>query len=127
MRFEIGKINIICTDAERSLRFYCDLLGFELLEEECGAYHLRCGSTAFLLLPCADALPESAPYCSVPEFSIDLMVDDIGAAHSWFVEAGAEFASEWHPADRSFHVRDPDGLVFEVIEKKQRPAASADP
>src|SRR5690242_8397443 len=117
LRITIGEINIICSDAEQSLRFYCDGLGFELLEEEDAAYRLRCGSTVFLLLPFASAAPNRAPYCSVPEFSIDLMVDDIRAAHEHFAEIGAEFASQWESGDRSFHVRDPDGLVFEVIEK----------
>ena len=31
----IGVINIICTDLERSLEFYRDVLGFEVLEKEC--------------------------------------------------------------------------------------------
>ena len=122
---EIGEINIICSDAQRSLRFYRDVLGFDMVEEEAGAYRLRCGATTFLLLPIAGPSPPRHPYCSVPEFSIDLMVEDIRTAHSQFVEIGAEFASKWKPGDRRFHVRDPDGLVFEVIEQTPRPAPDA--
>ena len=42
MRFRMGETNIICTDLERSLHFYRDLLGFEALEPEGPAWHLEC-------------------------------------------------------------------------------------
>ncbi|HLJ55876.1 MAG TPA: VOC family protein [Chthonomonadaceae bacterium] len=116
MKIRVGEINILCSDAGRSLAFYRDGLGFEVLEQEGPATHLACGATRFLLLPVARTRPARPAYCAAPEFSIDLMVENIAEAHAHFVRLGAEFASEWRPGDRSFFVRDPDGLVLEVIE-----------
>jgi catechol 2,3-dioxygenase-like lactoylglutathione lyase family enzyme len=118
MHVSVGEINVICSNAGESLRFYRDALGFELVEQEEQAYHLQCGTTAFLLLPVAKSSPQRPKYCSVPEFSIDLMVDDIAAAHAHLIAHDAEMASTWKPGALSFFIRDPDGLVFEVIEKR---------
>lgn len=113
----IGEINVICTDLDRSLRFYRDVLGFEAVEEEGPAWHMTCGAVKFLLLAVAGESREPTPYCAYPEFSIDLMVDDLEATHRRFQEHGVEFVSEFEPDADRFMIRDPDGLVFEVIQK----------
>ena len=116
MKCRIGQVNIICTDAERSLRFYRDLLGFEVVRREESAYHLRCGETEFLLLPVAKSESDRPPYCSVATFSVDILMTDITEAVEHLRAAGVEFVSEWHPGDSHFFIRDPDGLVLEVIQ-----------
>lgn len=116
--FEVGEINIICSDGDRSLKFYRDVLGFEVVSQEDDAYHMRCGLAKFLLLPVAGAAPKAAPYCSVPAFSVDLMTADIESAVQHFNAAHVEFANKWKPGDSRVFIRDPDGLVFEVIQKK---------
>jgi catechol 2,3-dioxygenase len=115
-RFTVGEINIICTDLERSLRFYRDVLGFEVVEKEGPFYRLASGATRFLLLAVARAPRALTAYCESPEFSIDLMVEDIAKAHDHLLAHGVAFASEWQPGKASFFIRDPDGLVFEVIQ-----------
>ncbi len=117
MRFSIGEINVICTDVDKSLRFYRDVLGFEPVEEEGPARRLKYGSTYVLLLPVAGASGPPEPYCSVPTFSFDLLVDDIEAAYNYLEGKGVEFEEPLERGSRRFFVRDPDGLVLEVIEE----------
>ena len=116
MKCRIGEVNIICTDVERSLRFYRDLLGFEIVEQEEDAYHLRCGESMLLLLPEAKSESDRSPYCQVATISFDILVPDISEAVKIFRLAGVEFASDWASGDSLVFVRDPDGLVLEVIQ-----------
>jgi catechol 2,3-dioxygenase-like lactoylglutathione lyase family enzyme len=112
----VGEINIICTDAERSLKFYRDLFGFESIGEEEDAIHLRCGQMRLLLLPVATSEADRMPYCSVAAFSLDILVEDIQQTVEKLRSAGVEFASEWSPGDAHVFIRDPDGLVLEIIQ-----------
>ncbi len=114
-RFIIGEINVICTDIAASLRFYRDVLGFAVIGREGDCYHLDSGGRHVLLLPVAGQPGEGDPYCSVPCVSVDLMVDDIAVAFRHLKGSGVTFEREWKPGARSFLVRDPDGLVWEVI------------
>jgi catechol 2,3-dioxygenase-like lactoylglutathione lyase family enzyme len=116
MHCRIGETNIICTDLERSLRFYRDLLGFEALEPEGPAWHLACDGRKFLLLGVAGRSREPTPYCEVAEFSLDLLVDDLREAKRRFEAAGVQFVSEFEPSADRFFIRDPDGLVLEIIQ-----------
>lgn len=115
LNLTIGEMNIICSDIEKSLAFYRDLLGFDVVREEDGCWHLRCGDSRFLLLPFATPRQERPAYCSEPTFSIDLMVADLDAAKVHLESRGVEILSEPAPNDRRFFIRDPDGLVLEVI------------
>ena len=114
-RFTIGEINVICTDIAASLRFYRDMLGFAVIGQEGDCYHLDSGGRHVLLLPVAGRSGDDEPYCSVPTISVDLMVDDIAAAFRHLKAGGVSFEREWTAGARSFLVRDPDGLVWEVI------------
>jgi catechol 2,3-dioxygenase-like lactoylglutathione lyase family enzyme len=44
-------------------------------------------------------------------------VGDIEAAYEYLREKGAEFETLLEPGSERFFVRDPDGLVLEVIEE----------
>ena len=116
MNGRVGEINVICTDLERSLTFYHDVLGFEVTGEEGIAVHLRCGDQPFLLLPVAREPLPPTPYCSRPAYSFDFMVDRIDEAVAHLHAHSVAFESEWTPGDSHVFVRDPDGLVIEVIE-----------
>ena len=116
MRFRIGETNIICTDLERSLRFYCDLVGFEAMEPEGPAWHLSCDGRRFLLLGVAERSRERTPYCQIADFSLDLLVDDLAEAKRRFEAAGVEFVTEFEPSADRFFIREPDGLVLEIIQ-----------
>jgi len=111
----IGEINIICTNAEKSLRFYRDILGFDVLDEDDGCWHLVCCETKFLLLPVATSR-KPPKYCLEPCFSIDLVVPDLEKTKRLFESEGVEFIKEFPPNEERFFIRDPDGLVLEVIQ-----------
>jgi catechol 2,3-dioxygenase-like lactoylglutathione lyase family enzyme len=116
MKFSAGEINIICSDLGKSLSFYRDILGFVLVEREENACRLKCGDTCFLLLPVAESQSAREPYCSEPTISFDLMVDDIEKANIYFKKHEVEFESEWEPGSPRLFIRDPDGLVIEIIK-----------
>jgi catechol 2,3-dioxygenase-like lactoylglutathione lyase family enzyme len=116
MECSIGEINIVCTDAERSLRFYRDILGFDVLGEEAGCWHLGCGEAKFLLLPFAEVSRRPAKYCSEPCFSVDLVVSDLQKTKEYLESKGVEIDKDYPPNEERFFVRDPDGLVLEVIQ-----------
>lgn len=116
MKCSLGEINIVCTDAERSLRFYRDILGFEVLGEEKGCWHLGCGDSRFLLLPFAEGSRRPPKYCSEPCVSLDLVVPDLERAREYFESEGVEIDKDYPPNEERFFMRDPDGLVVEVIQ-----------
>lgn len=115
LKAKIGEINIICTDAERSLGFYRDTLGFDIESEKDGCWHLTCGAFRFLLLPFAAPRKEHPTYCSEPTFSIDLIVADLETAKNDLESKGINILSDPAPNDHRFFIRDPDGLIIEVI------------
>jgi hypothetical protein len=91
-------------------------VGFEALEPEGPAWHLACDGRRFLLLGVVEHSHAPSDYCAVAEFSLDLLVDDLAEAKARFEAADVQFVSEFEPtADRSF-IRDPDGLVLEIIQ-----------
>ena len=115
MKPHLGEINIICTDLDRSLRFYRDVVGFEAVEQEGPAWHMRFDGVGFLLLAVATRERSREPYASAPEISIDILVDDLVEARRHFERHGVEIVLDPPPNDRRFFVRDPDGNVVEVI------------
>jgi catechol 2,3-dioxygenase-like lactoylglutathione lyase family enzyme len=116
MKFTPGETNIVCTNAEASLKFYRDILGFEFIETEEGAHRLKCGNNYYLLLPFAKSKREKLPYCSVSEISIDLHVDNIAETAVYLKSNNVEFENGWKPGDIPLIIRDPDRLVIELIQ-----------
>ncbi len=118
MKFKTGEINIICTNLERSLTFYRDVLGFVFVEQEGIACRLKCGDMYVLLLPVANSPHPREPYCSTATISFDLIVENIEDAFKYLQENNVDIETEWKPGSSRFFIRDPDGLVLEVIEKR---------
>ncbi len=114
----IGEINVVCSSLEASLRFYRDVLGFEQLSEEKGCWHMACGGTRFLLLPFAEPKEERLAYGSVPTISVDLIVDDLDAARAYLAAKGVDMIDEPPGDDGCFFIRDPDGLVLEIVQAR---------
>lgn len=115
LMFTLGEINIICTNLDRTLHFYRDILGFEPTTDDEGFYHMRFGGKSFLLLPTAQQQAPAAAYETVAQFSMDLNVDDLEAAYTYLQQQGVTIAKPWQPGDAMFVIRDPDGLPWEVV------------
>jgi catechol-2,3-dioxygenase len=107
-------------DVERSVRFYRDVLGFEVTK--------RYPSAAFLRIPgSADdhhlGLFEQAGVAAPDErvarmyhsaWEVGELTDLVGARQR-LIEAGALVGSSSHGVSLSLYAKDPDGLEFEVF------------
>ena len=113
-RFEIGETNVLCTDADRSLAFYRDILGFEYVTEDHGAHRLKCGSAFVLLLPIAEEPSRIVTYGQTAALSFDLYAQDLGLAHDYLVDNGVEIQTV-RMTDGYLIIKDPDGLLLEVV------------
>lgn len=113
MKFRFGEINIVCTDRERTLAFYRDVLGFEVTSEEGTAVHLRGAGLRLLVLPEAEAAPDPCAYPRRATISFDLLVDDLQVARAYF--RGLGVGCEGDAEGGFFLVRDPDGLPIEIV------------
>lgn len=118
MNVQLGEINIFCTDLAQSLDFYCNVLGFEKVEEEDGAVRLRCGDRPILLLPFAERVGSAEAYGTHATVSFDLYVDDIAQTVAHLQRHQVQFERPLQQ-DRHVFIRDPDNLVLEIIERRQ--------
>ncbi len=116
MTFVPGEVRIVCTDAAESLWFYETVLGAEVLAAEGISYRVLLGDLNIVLLPIADEPAPDAVYGARAEMSLTLVVEDIEAAHTYLVSHGVTVVTDWEPGDRSFVIRDPDGVAFEIVE-----------
>lgn len=117
MKFEFGELNVVCTDIERSLQFYHHVLGFEIAKREDNhIVHLRCGHQLVLLLAVASCEVERFKYGAIPEFSFDLYVEDAKMAFEHFQDFEVEFERELDEEGQHFFIKDPDGMIIEVIQ-----------
>ena len=113
----IGAINIICSDIQRSLQFYCSLPGFSLVEQADWFAHLKCGDRDLTLLAVAKESNERHRYCQRPSISFDLMVNDLAATLKTLQQSGVALAEGHEPNAKRAFIEDPDGLVIELIQE----------
>lgn len=115
MQFSPGEINIICTQLDRSLAFYRDVLGYRVIGEENGAVRLALGERLLLLLPLASAPALELPYCERAAVTFDLLTDDLEAAARYLANCLVQFEKPWTLGDDYIVIKDPDGLRIEVV------------
>jgi len=108
------------SDVERSVRFYCDVVGFEVTK--------RYPNAAFLKIPgSADdhhlGLFEQAGVARPDErvarmyhaaWEVDDLTD-LARAKRRLIEAGSLVGSSNHGVSLSLYAKDPDGLEFEIF------------
>jgi catechol 2,3-dioxygenase-like lactoylglutathione lyase family enzyme len=139
----IDHASVACADLNRSLQFYCDLLGLELRargEAEGAEFEISGISDpqvrwADLLLPGGHMFelieyvrPRGRPVRPDPNdpgaTHISLRVNDADASHRRLRDAGVpvrgepvtiDTAGAWHGA-RAFYCADPDGVTIELIQ-----------
>ncbi|MCB0728850.1 MAG: VOC family protein [Ignavibacteriae bacterium] len=117
MKFYAGETNIICSNLENSLKFYKDIIGFEEVEHDDGAIRMKFSGQYYLLLPVAKPVSERSEYCSVPEISLDILVDDMKEDIAHFELHKVKFIRPYKEGETWVIICDPDGLVIEVMEK----------
>ena len=128
---QIGAINLIVRDLERSKAFYRDVFGLPLQHEDADTAMFRFADTYFFLQcgethhdgPSGDVL--SLAQKGVGQFVI--FVDDVDAVHAEFDQA--QVATISGPADRDWGMRtltlaDPGGYTWEITQELPEDGAS---
>ena len=113
LMFRATSLSIFCTDADRSDRFYREVLGaIREPRDGYGCKWYRLGTVSFSLVPNASAAsPAKFPNDAMP--ALRLEVDDVRAVHAHLVKHGVTIIQP--PEDRTqMIIADPDGLPIEV-------------
>ncbi len=107
------------SDVERSVRFYCDLLGFEVTKQHPNAAFLKIPGTPddhhLGLFEQARGRPdERGPRMYHAAWEVG-EITDLVRARRRLVEAGSLVGQSDHGVSLSLYAKDPDGLEFEVF------------
>lgn len=119
---------LVVEDLDRSVRFYCDLLGLPLGHRSGPFAQLATGVTRVALYErpaMATTLGRelAPPPLDAPGFELGFKVDDCDAAYDELVAGGA--TADAAPTDRPWgqrtaYVRDPDGHLVELAQDLAR-------
>jgi lactoylglutathione lyase len=118
---------LVVTDLDRSLSFYCDVLGLPLGHRSGSYAQLDTGRTRVSLyersaMSATLGFSIGAPSPNAPAFELGFKVDDVDRSFASLVESGA--APVTPPTDRDWgqrtaYVRDPDGHLIELAEDRR--------
>jgi catechol 2,3-dioxygenase-like lactoylglutathione lyase family enzyme len=105
-------VSIVCTDLERSERFYQQILGARRLDTEFAALPwFELGALTITLVPNASE-PSPAEFGTHAMPVLWLEVDDLRSAHAHLLKSGVVI-DELHEGEFML-VADPDGMIIEV-------------
>lgn len=106
-------------DMDTSLRFYCDLLGFEIVEKSAGGgwAWLRCGGADLMLNTAYDddarpANPDPARLLGHEDTGLFIGCHDVDAAYEYLRSKGVEVSKPkvvWYGM-KQMYLKDPDGF-----------------
>jgi catechol 2,3-dioxygenase-like lactoylglutathione lyase family enzyme len=122
---ELGRVVVLVEDQDEALRFYRDVLGFEVLHDETldGLRYLHAGPPAqanvgvWLLPPASDSERERIGRQAGDQPLLVLYTDDLDAARAGLAEHGVEvWAERTDPGSRSLHFRDLVGNVIVGVQ-----------
>ena len=107
------------SDVERSVRFYCDLLGFEVTKQHPNAAFLKIPGTPDdhhlgLFEQAAGRPDERGPRMYHSAWEVG-EITDLVRARRRLIEAGSLVGQSDHGVSLSLYAKDPDGLEFEVF------------
>lgn len=127
---KLGHVLLRVADLERSKRFYVDVLGFQVAEENPGDTFLTLGENGHTLDLVQHPNPESAPRPSREQIGLNHIAfqvesyDGLRAAYEGLQRHGVEIQSAVdHVSQRSLYFSDPDGNRLEIYY--ERPDARA--
>jgi catechol 2,3-dioxygenase len=120
----LGHVAMRVTDVERSKKFYGEVLGFEVIEED--PEH----GGVFMALP---GLSHTIDLFQAPDEAPAATPGAVGVRHlAFLVESEADFKDAWrtlrehgvpidramdHVSQKSIYFRDPDGTVLEIYHE----------
>jgi catechol 2,3-dioxygenase len=118
---EIGHLVLNVSDVDRSVAFYCDLIGFQAVRHEPGrSAFLTCGvihHNLALFRASPDAAPPQKGQIGLNHFAFQVEnYEALQRAYDRLVEAGVTINSTTdHGITRSVYFQDPDGIVMELF------------
>lgn len=119
----IDHVEIVPTDYERAIAFYCDVLGFAIRERVPldlpylrEIVFLELGDTVLELLDIVDPAPPAVDSSRVGYRMMALEVDSMEDALVYLAGKGIEPSAPPHPTGNGFRaeILDPDGLPIEI-------------
>jgi len=129
MQLKFDHVHYRCADLDRARRFYCDVLGAELIEERELAgrrvLRLKLGDVYLLLSPAPPGQPhrpESADQ-RLGAYHIAFFVENHDRAVEYFKQRGAHFVREGVMASDDLKVafiEAPDGMQVELMERVKK-------
>lgn len=113
----IGDVHIKVQDLERSLKFYQEVIGFQILERiETTAKLTADGKTSLLTIEQPEnAIPKQGPTTGLYHFAILLPTrSDLASIVRHFIELGVRIGSSDHLVSEALYLSDIDGNGIEV-------------
>ena len=110
----LGHIELLVKDPATSKKFYVDVLGFTLIEEQGGGSFvwLKSGDSLILLRP-GNGAPESPEYSS-GSTGLVIYTNDLGKTKDELESRGLEFKGT-DGSDSCLTFTDPDGNWFQLV------------
>lgn len=117
MSIRLGHVELFVANPLRSLEFYRDVLGFELVDVQEGRFvWVRCGVLELLLRPeRRQRRPTSYPSSGV---ALVLYTDDLDATTAELEKRGLSFRGT-DGSDRCLTFSDPDGHWFQLVNPSE--------
>ena len=113
----VGHVRIKVENLDRSLKFYQDMIGFELLEQTLTTAHLTTdGKTSILSLEQPkNVMPKQNRTTGLYHFALLLPKrSDLAYFVTHLLEKGVHFASSDHLVSEALYLNDPDGNGIEI-------------
>lgn len=123
----VDHVEIVPRNAEKTIDFYVDVLGFRIRSRKemkmppmKEIVYIELGDTVIEIISVDDPKPKSGNPWEIGYRGIALEVDDMAMAVDYLKGKGIAIAREPIDLDNSFRgeIRDPDGLIIELRQWK---------
>lgn len=118
----IGTVTLRVADADRSLRWYCDMMGMELVERTPEQLALGAGGEAFLFLEVLPGAPARVEE-TTGLYHVAILVPDrasLGGALARITQAGVRLGASDHLVSEALYIWDPDNNGLEIYRDRPR-------
>jgi glyoxylase I family protein len=123
----VHHLALICQDAEETIKFYQEFLGFPLVElvenrDYAGSNHFffdigNHNLLGFFDFPGYDVPPWQETIGGVQHLAISVTAEQFDAARKKFEQAGLDYLGPDRGADNSMYFRDPNGVGLELYRE----------
>src|SRR3972149_2069023 len=119
---DIGAVTLRVSDADRSLAWYRDMMGMELVERTPGRLSLGAGGNAFLFL---DVRPDATPRVEETTglYHVAILMPDrasLGGVLARIAAAGVRLGASDHLVSEALYIWDPDNNGLEIYRDRPR-------